>query len=193
VDAFGDIDNPENREGYFPGGFMPLENPFYCALPYNDLTADGYKENLRSVIPWISRDTADPVPEPSVTALAEGVSFETSTIAADSPVEASVDKKEWPYSYCKNRWIRVQHGDSVCYAQWEDVGPFETDDLPYVFGDAPPKNPHNGGAGIDLSPACFSYLGMSGGGLVSWRFVAFRDVPDGPWKTVITTSEPSWE
>ncbi|MBN2322360.1 MAG: hypothetical protein JXQ30_01400 [Spirochaetes bacterium] len=167
VDVYGDIDHPEKRDGFFPEGFVPGENPFYCALPYNDLTADGYKENAREVIPWA----------------AEGTSAD----------DVSAEKKQWPHSYCKNRWILVQHDDRVCYAQWEDVGPFETDDCRYVFGEAPPKNTHNGGAGLDLSPACFAYLGISGSGVVDWRFVTFEEVPDGPWKAIVTTSEPSWE
>jgi len=170
VDAFGDIDHPDKREGFFPDGFIPGENPFYCALPYNDLTANGYKENFHTRIPWAVDKTIDP-----------------------AGVPPAVEEREWPYSYCKNRWILIQHGDVACYAQWEDVGPFETDDWRYVFGKAPPENPLNGGAGIDLSPACFTYLEMSGSGLVSWRFVAFEEVPAGPWKAIITTSHPSWE
>ena len=34
----------------------------------------------------------------------------------------------------KNRWISVTHGNRTCYGQWEDVGPFESDDFNYVFG-----------------------------------------------------------
>jgi hypothetical protein len=162
VDAFGDIDRPEKREGFFPEGFVPDENPFYCALPYNDLAANGYKDDFEKVIPWVADGAAD-------------------------------EERDWPYSYCKNRWIRVEYGDRVCYAQWEDVGPFETDDDGYVYGEAPPKNRYNDGAGLDLSPACFTCLGISGSGLVNWRFITFEEVPDGPWKAIITTSEPNWK
>ena len=27
-------------------------------------------------------------------------------------------------SVCKNRWLAIRHGIKICYAQWEDVGPF---------------------------------------------------------------------
>ena len=179
VDAFGDIDHPDSRDGFFPAGFVPRENPFYCALPYNDLTATGYKDNIHSAVPWVLDRSLDPV------YVRENVASYVISPHATAP--------GWPYSYCKNRWVRIEHGDRVCYAQWEDVGPFETDDWRYVFGNEPPKNPYNGGAGIDLSPACALYLGISGSGVVSWRFTAFNEVPGGPWKKVVTTSDPCWE
>lgn len=160
VGSYGTVDHPEKRNGYFPEGSIPKENPFYCALPYNDLTADGYKEHVWAVIPW-SDDAGRQMPE-------------------------------WPYSYCKNRWIKIVYNGRMCYAQWEDVGPFETDDWQYVFGDSAPRNPHNNGAGLDISPACFSCLGMTENDTVSWQFVEFCDVPHGPWKEIITTSQPYW-
>ncbi|MEM1443770.1 MAG: hypothetical protein AAGF67_15600, partial [Verrucomicrobiota bacterium] len=84
----------------------------------------------------------------------------------------------------KGRWIAVRKGDKVCYAQWEDVGPFETDDWNYVFGDSRPKTNKNRAAGLDVSPAVRDYLKFGGGyGVVDWRFVDLDEVPDGPWKT----------
>jgi hypothetical protein len=38
---FGGFDDPDNRNGYHPAAFTPLENPFYFALPYNDLNDNG--------------------------------------------------------------------------------------------------------------------------------------------------------
>ena len=35
---------------------------------------------------------------------------------------------------CKNRWVRLSRGGKTCYAQWEDVGPFVSDDAAYVNG-----------------------------------------------------------
>src|SRR5262249_46319086 len=40
VGAFGGIDDPEKRCNMLPCDFTPKENPFYFALPYNDLTED---------------------------------------------------------------------------------------------------------------------------------------------------------
>jgi hypothetical protein len=34
---FGGVDDPDRRRGYLPAGFVPKQNPFYCALPYNDV------------------------------------------------------------------------------------------------------------------------------------------------------------
>lgn len=161
VRAYGGVDLPHSREGYRPGDFIPLENPFYCALPYNDITPLGHREDALLIIPW-----------------------------------AEHFQRQNPgtfISYCKNRWIRIMYRGRVCYAQWEDVGPFQTNDADYVFGTARPRNPRNGGVGLDVSPAVRDYLGMQGSAYTDWQFVDFTDVPDGPWLEVITVSHPRWE
>src|SRR4029077_6655234 len=56
-------------------------------------------------------------------------------------------------SVCKGRWVEIRHSLKLCYAQWEDVGPFRTDGSGYVFGSCPPQPNANRGAGIDVSPA----------------------------------------
>jgi hypothetical protein len=48
---FGGVDDPETRCGFEPCGFVPKENPFYIALPYNDLERGRKKENAH-IIPW---------------------------------------------------------------------------------------------------------------------------------------------
>lgn len=53
---FGGYDCPTNRIGYRPAGFIPQQNPFYIALPYNDVGRDGTKAEASQVIPWFSRD-----------------------------------------------------------------------------------------------------------------------------------------
>lgn len=81
----------------------------------------------------------------------------------------------------KGRWLQIVLGNRVCYAQWEDCGPFCTDDWRYVFGNARPKNKKNNGAGIDVSPAVRDFLWLKSGDKVHWRFVDFEHVPKGPW------------
>jgi hypothetical protein len=82
----------------------------------------------------------------------------------------------------KGRWIHIHRNGRNCFAQWEDCGPWTTDDWEYVFGNKPPKNVQNGGAGIDISPAVRDYLGIKSGQKVHWRFVEASQVPYGPWK-----------
>jgi hypothetical protein len=50
---FGGYDNPDPsaRRGFFPK-FSPRQNPFYVALPYNDVTRGSTKPESRRVIPW---------------------------------------------------------------------------------------------------------------------------------------------
>jgi len=153
---FGGFDdpNPANRianhstSEFRPKGFVPKLNPFYVALPYNDVNGSrSHKPEAARVIPWFSRVR----PEPGE-------------------------------SVCKGRWIQIYRAGRSCYGQWEDCGPWETDDWEFVFGNKPPKTTQNGAAGIDLSPAIRDYLGMKSGDKVHWRFVEAGQVPYGPWK-----------
>lgn len=146
--SFGGYDDPARRDGLLPAGFVPGLNPFYIALPYNDIGPDWrHKPEASEVIPWFWRDYRG-----------EGLSV------------------------CKGRWVAIHIDGRVCYAQWEDVGPFETDHWEYVFRGAEPRDNRNGGAGIDVSPAVRDYLSLRSGERVQWRFVEARDVPPGPWR-----------
>ena len=55
---FGGTDTPKRRNGFFPADFTPLENPFYVALPYNDIDKDGKrKQSAYDIIPWAKEKT----------------------------------------------------------------------------------------------------------------------------------------
>jgi hypothetical protein len=83
---------------------------------------------------------------------------------------------------CRDRWIAVRNSaGKVCYAQWSDCGPFNTDDWQYVFGNEKPKPNANRGTGLNVSPAVRDYLGLDGTDVTDWKFVDFKDVPKGPW------------
>jgi len=147
VENFGGYDHPERRDGFMPADFIPNLNPFYIALPYNDVArGGGHRPEASEVIPWFWQ------------------SYRGSGI-----------------SVCKGRWVAIHHKGRVCYAQWEDVGPFEVDHWQYVFGDENPRPNRNKSAGIDVSPAVRDYLAMSGMATVEWRFVEDHEVPAGPW------------
>jgi len=53
---YGGFDTPDptqRRKGdYIPASFTPRQNPFYCALPYNDVTHGQFKPEAALVIPW---------------------------------------------------------------------------------------------------------------------------------------------
>ncbi|MBV8330447.1 MAG: hypothetical protein JO251_20880 [Verrucomicrobia bacterium] len=84
-------------------------------------------------------------------------------------------------SVCKGRWVEIRHGLRTCFAQWQDVGPFRTDSVKYVFGDDRPNPNANRDAGIDVSPAVRDYLGLRSMDSVDWRFIEQALVPVGPW------------
>ncbi len=51
-ERYGGIDSPDDRCSYHPCAFTPQENPFYFALPYNDLDARGQRKASAEKIPW---------------------------------------------------------------------------------------------------------------------------------------------
>ena len=83
--------------------------------------------------------------------------------------------------FAKGRWVAIRHGKRVCYAQWEDVGPFQTDHWQYVFGGERPRPNKNQDAGLDVSPAVRDYLALDNIDFCDWKFVDFFSVPGGPW------------
>lgn len=91
-------------------------------------------------------------------------------------------------SLLKNQWVKIIKNDTTVYAQWEDVGPFSSDDLDYVFGQNKPHSQINQEAGIDVSPAIRDFLRLNGEEKINWQFIDAVNVPDGPWKKIVTTS-----
>ncbi|MDQ2867166.1 MAG: hypothetical protein M3R59_01960 [Verrucomicrobiota bacterium] len=51
---YGGFDDPDpaHRRGYLPARFTPRQNPFYCALPYNDKANTGHRPEAARVVPW---------------------------------------------------------------------------------------------------------------------------------------------
>jgi len=54
--SYGGFDdpNPASRRDYIPAKFTPRQNPFYCALPYNDKAATGHRPEASRVVPWFN-------------------------------------------------------------------------------------------------------------------------------------------
>lgn len=149
AENYGGMDTPDRgsrTKDFIPAHFVPRQNPFYVALPYNDKTSKGHKPEAFLVIPWFVEAYRGP-----------------------------------DVSVCKGRWIAIRKGNRVCYAQWEDAGPFRTDHWQYVFGEERPRPNLNQGAGLDVSPAVRDYLGMDDSDVTDWKFVDFHDIPVGPW------------
>jgi hypothetical protein len=47
-----DDPNPARRSNFLPVRFTPRQNPFYCALPYNDKATNGHRAEAAQVVPW---------------------------------------------------------------------------------------------------------------------------------------------
>lgn len=54
--SFGGLDNPDPaaRRGFIPSAFVPQQNPFYIALPYNDVIRGTTKPEAKAIIPWFN-------------------------------------------------------------------------------------------------------------------------------------------
>jgi len=52
--SYGGFDDPNSarRSDYMPVKFTPRQNPFYCALPYNDKASTGHRPEAPRVVPW---------------------------------------------------------------------------------------------------------------------------------------------
>jgi hypothetical protein len=168
---YGGVDDPGPRtaaNGWFPTAFVPKENPFYFDLPYNDFDDAG-------------RPRAD----------------RTKVVPWAHRYRAQLRRRA-PFSLLKNRWAKLVRGDRVCYAQWEDSGPYVYDDAAYVFGsnDRRPRNRLAQRAGMDVSPAVRDCLGFEGlntdTNKVDWQFLEAEQVPRGPWKRVVTRRQVYW-
>jgi hypothetical protein len=143
---YGGYDNPTDRVNFIPARFIPRQNPFYAALPYNDVNRNHSRPEAAQLIPWFKK-----------------------SFVRDGE------------SVCKDRWLAIRHGNRICYAQWEDVGPFRIDQGRYVFGNERPFPNRNHNAGLDVSPAVRDYLAMSGMDVCDWKFADLEEVPNGPW------------
>ncbi|WP_459335880.1 hypothetical protein [Arthrobacter sp. TMS2-4] len=178
MESYGGCDGVQTDEGcqtekrvaendYFPSSMTPLENPFYLDLPFDDINDPDAFADRGTVIPWAAEDAAG---NPSLL----------------------TDRK---YSFMKNRWVKLRKGSSVCYGQIQDAGPALYNDREYVFGhgDRRPASTKYNGAGLDVSPALNGCLGFDGlddkNDRVDWQFIDAADVPDGPWKRIVTTSQ----
>ncbi|MEP6698326.1 MAG: hypothetical protein ABJB09_01215 [Verrucomicrobiota bacterium] len=51
---YGGFDDPDraHRQDLIPVKFTPRQNPFYCALPYNDKASNGHRPEASRVVPW---------------------------------------------------------------------------------------------------------------------------------------------
>lgn len=174
--SIGSLRTPDN--GYFPAGLPPIyENPFYLDLPYDDYNPSdatdttGYARRCND-IPW----------------------------ANDAGYAGNCTNRQ--FSYMKNRFVKVMANGKTCYGQIEDAGPADDGngngnyaDAQYVFGsyDARPYNTSYNAAGMDVSPALNACLGgtFNSDLTVNWQFVDMGDVPNGPWKTLVTTTAPN--
>jgi hypothetical protein len=154
---FGGYDNPDSRyrHNFIPLGFTPRQNPFYCALPYCDVSRGNTKPEVKRVVPWFRECFEKP--------------------------GKSILKGRWIAIHHGGRTCFAQWEDCGPFRtdHWQYV--FGVPQGNSVIFERPRPN-LNHGAGLDISPAVRDYLGMGKNDVCDWKFVEAASVPDGPWK-----------
>jgi len=159
---FGGFDDPANRNGYYPVGFTPKENPFYLDLPYNDFNDNGNrKANAKQVVPWANEKTWGA--EESMMKN-RWVKLIRNGVTCYGQIEDA-----GPYQYDDYAYV---FGTSLPKSKLAnnaglDVSPALRDCLKFV------------GLNDDSNR-------------VDWQFIKAADVPAGPWSQIITTSQINW-
>jgi hypothetical protein len=59
---YGGLDTPDRKQraNFLPVAFVPQQNPFYIALPYNDINSKGHKPEAAAAIPWFEEAFTKP-------------------------------------------------------------------------------------------------------------------------------------
>jgi hypothetical protein len=116
-----------------------------------------------------------------------------------SPWTDEIDVYDDSVSLFKGRWVKIERGREVVYAQWVDTGIIDKGetvaaDADYVFGDPPAKPKEE--VAFKISPTAAHYLGIDvedGYSTISWQFVEENTVPKGLWHEFDPVSnEPDW-
>jgi hypothetical protein len=159
---YGGYDDPEHRNGYFPVGFTPKENPFYLDLPYNDFNNNGQRRaNAMQVIPWAGDRTW--------TSRESMMKNRWVKLMRNGRTCYGQIEDAGPYVYDDAAYVfgsarpRSQQANNAGM----DVSPALRDCL--------------GFSGIN-----------NVSNQVDWQFVDDVDVPAGPWKQIITTRQVYW-
>jgi hypothetical protein len=160
---YGGYDDYVNRNGYYPVGFTPKENPFYLDMPYNDFNDNGErKANAYSVVPWAhEKKWADneSMMKNRWVKLTKG----------DQVCYGQIEDAG-PYEYDDYAYVFGTAAPKSKLAQSAglDVSPALRDCLKFQ------------GLNNDSNR-------------VNWQFVDEKSVPAGPWTKIITRSQIRWD
>ncbi len=159
---YGGFDDPYCRQGCYPCGFTPKENPFYVTVPYSDFNDNGdRKANAYTVVPWANEKTwAD-----------------NESMMKNQWVEVTKDgttcyaqvEDAGPYVYNDYNYVfgNAKPQNTRANNAGMDVSPALRDCLGF------------NGLNNDENK-------------VDWQFVNADEVPAGPWTEIITTSLINW-
>lgn len=160
---FGGVDEPDDRQrdGQWPAGFTPLENPYYCALPVSDYDDYGQLRPEVDKIYW--HDPAVPT-DPGRSWLKNrwvAISLGDTTVYAQWQDVGPFVETDFGYVFGDEPPTDKRAGIDLSPATAARLG-------------------MNRGGRLSQARA-----------QVSWWFVDIKDVPPGPWLDTVTTSQIS--
>jgi hypothetical protein len=162
LEHYGGIDDYQSRNGFFPSGFTPKENPFYLDLPYNDFDDAGNRRNDVSVVPWFDGRSLEPTQslmKNRWVRLMRGERTCYGQIEDAGPL--NYDDTAYVFGTARPSNTDYANGTGI------DVSPALRDCLAF--------------AGLDNAD-----------NRLDWQFVSADEVPDGPWSQIVTSSGVDW-
>jgi hypothetical protein len=162
IEHYGGVDDYQNRNGYFPAGFTPKENPFYLDLPYNDFDDQGNRRADVVRVPWYGERIWGP--NESVMKNRWVRIVHNGTVCYGQIEDAGpryYDDTDYVFGKARPRNRDYANGTGM------DVSPALRDCLGFT--------------GLNNAD-----------NVVDWQFVDASAVPDGPWKQIVTTSNIDW-
>lgn len=160
---FGGYDDPYCREGYYPCGFTPKENPFYVSVPFSDFTDEGErKAEAYEYVPWADeQEWADS--ESMIKNRWVKITRGEETCYGQVQDTGPYEYNDYNYVFLNSKPINKQAN-----AAGMDVSPALRDCLKFTgLNNADNK--------------------------INWQFVDFKAVPDGPWLETVTTAGVNWD
>lgn len=160
--SYGGYDDPFCREGYFPCGFTPQENPFYVSVPFNDFHDNGTRKQIAyAVVPWAGAKEWR-ARESMMKNRWVKISREDITCYGQVQDTGPYEYNDYEYVFNNARPLNQRANGAGM-----DVSPALRDCLGF-------QGENNAENKID------------------WRFVDETIIPKGPWKESLTTSQVNW-
>jgi hypothetical protein len=144
---YGGYDDPNSRNGWYPAGFTPKENPFYVAVPYTDFGYAGRKTDAFNVVPWADEKTTWGYQESMIKNRWVRITTRGKTVYAQVENSGPGPTDDWQYVFGSNAQPTTSFGwkagidVSPAVRDYLTLGPVDTVDWQWVDAKDVPSGP----------------------------------------------------